>query len=642
MSTDVVPISASPTLATLCTAGVLSAADIHLATMVCRLCHESEESVRLALALTSRELRQGSVFLNPRTIRETILTQLDDPALRGLMDEQTAAAIEQVEQMTWPDPDHWMLTLQRSPAIADRRSAPNARPARLDSDRLYLERYWLDEQTVATRLAHLAHEKTSITDEQCRQVLDEVQETIQRPHFQLDEFQVDAVRAAATHNVSVLSGGPGTGKTTMVCIILAVLANADPHLGRIALSAPSGKAASRLRDAVTNTSHALGLKPLPTASQATTVHSLLGWQGPGGGFRYDTINQLPYDVIVVDEASMLSVSLMARLLEAIGPRTRLILVGDPDQLVSVEAGSVLPDIVASHGELGKEDDGSKDGELAREVLPVSKLTHNHRSGGAIAALAEAVQYEEHEKTLDDAVNEALEILTTNPDQISFIDADPAETPLSSLPELQETIISTAEAVRQKAAAGADDEALMLADGHRLLCAHRLGPYGVASWSAQMVETLSLTLPGLGQGQWVVGETTMVTHNMRQFEVNNGDCGVIVETSPVPTVALPGKGNSSRRLPCSLLSTMFPLQAMTVHKSQGSQFADVTVVLPPPDSALLTRELFYTAITRARRHLTVIGTRESIRRAIGQPTQRNSGLKRQWQRMRQGGISSSDT
>ena len=101
MSTDVVPISASPTLATLCTAGVLSAADIHLATMVCRLCHESEESVRLALALTSRELRQGSVFLNPRTIRETILTQLDDPALRGLMDEQTAAAIEQVEPVSY-------------------------------------------------------------------------------------------------------------------------------------------------------------------------------------------------------------------------------------------------------------------------------------------------------------------------------------------------------------------------------------------------------------------------------------------------------------------------------------------------------------------------------------------------------------
>ena len=137
----------------------------------------------------------------------------------------------------------------------------------------------------------------------------------------------------------------------------------------------------------------------------------------------------------------------------------------------------------------------------------------------------------------------------------------------------------------------------------------------------------------GQGRWVLGETAIVTHNLAQLGVNNGDCGVIVETRPVPTIALPGPGGVPRRLPCSLIPSLQPLQAMTIHKAQGSQFTDVTVVLPPPDSPLLSRELLYTAITRAREHLTVVGTRESVERAIDRANDRRSGIQRRWEESR---------
>ena len=132
---------------------------------------------------------------------------------------------------------------------------------------------------------------------------------------------------------------------------------------------------------------------------------------------------------------------------------------------------------------------------------------------------------------------------------------------------------------------------------------------------------------------VIIKTAIETHNLAQLGVNNGDCGVIVETRPVPTIALPGPGGVPRRLPCSLIPSLQPLQAMTIHKAQGSQFTDVTVVLPPPDSPLLSRELLYTAITRAREHLTVVGTRESVERAIDRANDRRSGIQRRWEESR---------
>ncbi|MDN5997587.1 ATP-binding domain-containing protein, partial [Acidipropionibacterium jensenii] len=170
-------------------------------------------------------------------------------------------------------------------------------------------------------------------------------------------------------------------------------------------------------------------------------------------------------------------------------------------------------------------------------------------------------------------------------------------------------------------------------------AHRQGPYGVSRWSEEMAAAeragRASTDPGeraRTRGEWSIGQPVIVNQNMRQLEVNNGDCGVVVAERPVPMVALPSPGGTSRRLPCSLVGSLRPLEALTVHKAQGSQFGRVTVVLPPPESPLLTRELLYTAITRARRRLVLVGTRESVVRAVSQTSRRQSGLTRRWREL----------
>lgn len=664
MPTELVPIGAGEDLTPFCEAGVLEAADVHLARLVCRTCGEPDPTVALAIALACRELRSGSVHLDPTRVREEVERQLRDPAVVSSADPRTLAQLEVLDTLEWPEPRRWLETLAASPAVAGRDDPPNRLPVRLDDGLVHLEKYWLAESEVALALAELAsrrpepsahHQPTASgatlpggagsdgrpvgdAGSDGRPVGDagpggrpaddaagRTAEVFRRARIVLDPAQVSAARAAVTHRVSVLAGGPGTGKTTTVSAILAALHLADPAGGRVALAAPSGKAASRLRDALAETltrlregASAAGTSlpddVLGARGEATTVHSLLEWKGPGHGFGRDRLNPLAHGVVVVDEASMLSLPLAARLLEAIGPRTRLVLVGDPGQLVSVDAGSVLADVVSSAGVLA---------DSGRE-LPVTTLTRNHRSGGAIAALAEAVRAGEWQQ--------ALTVLEAGDEAVTFVDADPATTSLASLGQVVEVLRDTASHLTEAARAGDDAQALALVDRHRLLCAHRSGPYGVDEWSAQMDAVLADLMPGLGSGRWVLGETTMVTHNMRQMDISNGDCGVIVADRPVPTVALPGPGGSSRRLACSLVSSLQPLQAMTIHKAQGSQFHDVTVVLPPPESPLLTRQLFYTALTRARRHLTVVGTRESVQRAVSDDTRRHSGLERRWRRL----------
>ncbi|WCC79104.1 exodeoxyribonuclease V subunit alpha [Cutibacterium equinum] len=618
---DLVPVGAGPRLEPFARAGVLEPSDIHLANLVCRIGEEPNPDVSLAIALSCRELRRGSVFWDPREIAESIRRQILDPAIPDINESEQAALFDDLE---WPEPEAWLSALAHSRVIATRSDLLNRLPARLDDGLLYLEKYWQAEHDVARDLAALAADPPDQEPDFAESIVSEVGDALRSSDITLDPAQKDAAVAAITHRISVLAGGPGTGKTTTVCTVLASLQKADPDLGAIALAAPSGKAAARLRDSVSEESKHMPENLRPVVADATTVHSLLKWQGPGTAFGYDETHQLPFGVVVVDEASMLSLPLAASLLAAIGPGTRLILVGDPGQLVSVDAGSVLADIVSSADTLGSR-------------LPVTVLTRNHRSEGDIADLSEAVREGDKEA--------AVGVLTKFlPDQdaprpssalpsISWIDADPANITMADLPAVAKVIAQTGSRMLELAQSGSDVDALELVDAHRLLCAHREGPYGVDEWSQHMVSVLTNVLPGIDQSRWALGETAIVTHNLAQLGVNNGDCGVVVETQPVPTVALPGPGGAPRRLPCSLIPSLQPLQAMTIHKAQGSQFTHVTVILPPPDSPLLTRELFYTAITRARKHLTVVGTRESVERAIDRANDRRSGIQRRWEENR---------
>ena len=625
--TDLVPVGAGPRLEPFARAGVLEASDIHLANLVCRIGGETNSDVSLAIALSCRELRRGSVFWDPHEIADVVRRQILDPAIPDIDSSDQAALFAELE---WPHPSEWLSMLEASPVIAGRDDPLNQLPARLDEGLVYLEKYWQAEHDVARDLAALAADPPSQGPVLADDVVSGVRDALEASGTPLDPAQADAAVAAVTHRISVLAGGPGTGKTTTVCALLAALQQADPHLGAVALAAPSGKAAARLRDSVSQVSKRMPDDLKPIVADATTVHSLLKWQGPGTSFGYDEQHKLPFGVVVVDEASMLSLPLAASLLSAIGPGTRLILVGDPGQLVSVDAGSVLADIVSSADAL-------------HTRLPVTILTRNHRSGGDIAQLSEAVR-EGDKSAAVDVLATAAEVTHGSPSldglvrdsdhrSITWIDADPASITMADLPAVAEVIARTGARMLELALAGDDAATLKLADDHRLLCAHREGPYGVSEWSQRMVAVLSDVLPGIDQSRWALGETAIVTHNLAQLGVNNGDCGVVVETRPVPTVALPGPGGAPRRLPCSLIPSLQPLQAMTIHKAQGSQFKDVTVVLPPPDSPLLSRELLYTAITRAREHLTVVGTRESVERAIDRANDRRSGIQRRWEENR---------
>jgi exodeoxyribonuclease V alpha subunit len=417
---------------------------------------------------------------------------------------------------------------------------------------------------------------------------------------------------ALSRSLTVLTGGPGTGKTTTVARLLALLAEqveldggcAAKRTLRIALAAPTGKAAARLLEAVQEEVRALDPADrdrLPELT-ATTLHRLLGSRpDTSSRFRHNRDNRLPHDVIVVDETSMVSLTMMARLLEAVRPDSRLLLVGDPNQLASVEAGAVLADLVEG---LAAAHPGAD--------TPIATLVTPHRFGDAIGALAEAIRIGDAEK--------ALGVLAAGGDHIEWIDSD------QPTGVLRKVLVPQALALREAAALGDDSEALRTLDRHRLLCAHRRGPYGVAYWNRQTERWLAERTDMPLWAPWYPGRPVLVTANDYGLGLYNGDTGVAVLHDGVLRAVMSG-ATGPVELATSRLADIDTMHAMTIHKSQGSQATEVTVLLPPADSRLLTRELLYTAVTRAREKVRVIGTADQVRAAVGRRALRASGLAR---------------
>jgi exodeoxyribonuclease V alpha subunit len=449
--------------------------------------------------------------------------------LATIRDTATVDVDEPVDLTALPWPDGWLEAVAGSPLVGD------DRPLRLEGTALYLDRYWREERQVARDLLVLGD------------------------------------------RLEVIAGGPGTGKTTLVARKLARMLEegADPAL--IALAAPTGKAAARLTEAV----HEEG--PALLRLEASTLHRLLGWRpGTHSRFRHDRANRLPHAVVIVDETSMVSLSLMARLVEAVRPDARLILVGDPGQLTSIEAGAVLGDIVAaSEG--------------------ITRLERVHRFGGAIARVAEAIRRGDGDATI-----EALARVTwTN---------DPAA--------IRAGAVACFRAVADAAGAGDGARAIAELGGFRILCAHRRGPHGVTGWTAQVERWLAQAgLPA--EGEWYAGRPLLVTENDYGLGLYNGDTGVVIAAEDGRLSAAFERGEFSP----TRLGAVDTVYAMTVHKSQGSQFDTAAVLLPDAGSPMLTRELLYTAVTRARRELILVGSEEAVRAAVARPVARASGLAR---------------
>ena len=548
-----IPVGADGLLRTFADAGVIETADVLVAQRLTTLAADTDDRVALAVALAVRALRGGSVCVDLRSAEEQI----------GIAD--LAAAV------------------QASPLLGE----PPI--LRLNGDLLYLDRYWLEEQQVCDDVLAMMATKPAGT----------VPNTARLFPTGYEE-QRAAAEVALSQGLTVLTGGPGTGKTTTVARLLALLVEQATMAGnarlRIALAAPTGKAAARLQEAVQL--EVARLDPSEREAliglHATTLHRLLGSRpDTSARFRHHRGNRLPHDVIVVDEASMVSLTMMARLLEAVRPHTRLLLVGDPDQLASVEAGAVLADLVDGLGE-----------------AKVAALKTSHRFGESIGELATAIR-------MGDA-DRVVEVLRAGGEHLEWIEAaDPRE-------QLRSVLVPQAFALRSAAILGDTVAALATLDEHRLLCAHRRGLFGVQHWNRQVERWLTEETGEPIWSSWYAGRPVLVTANDYGLGLYNGDTGVTVVDGEALRAVIGGAGETLT-FATSRLADVETMHAMTIHKSQGSQADEVTVLMPPEDSRLLTRELFYTAVTRAKKRVRVVGSEAAVRSAIERRAIRASGL-----------------
>jgi exodeoxyribonuclease V alpha subunit len=552
-------------------AGVLDAAEVHIASSLASRVGESRPHVVLALALAVAAPRSGHVALDPEHARESAMREAER------VDDDARAT---VAALAWPvETAAWLREVQDSPLTPD--------VLRVEHGLIYLRRFHDLEISVADRLIALASHPTSAPE-----AIDDLSE---RMH--LDDGQRQAVRTCLASRLGVLVGGPGTGKTRTVATILAALLRDEGAAPRIALAAPTGKAAARMGESIANAAALLETSDPDLADsmrqvRPSTVHRLLGVRRGSAAFRHNASDPLHHDVVIIDEASMMSLPLSASLLEALSASTRLILVGDPDQLASVEAGSVLADLVAARGPISS---------------CVAELTANHRfgAGSAIGELAAAVRRGDVEGTrraLDTGGGASLH---------------------SSGSTARSIVEPVALAMRQAALAGDQTLAAEQLDSVRVLCAHRRGPAGVARWNSLVESWLGDVRPFSDYA----GRPVMVTVNDAPRRLFNGDIGVVVEHPETGAleVVIPD-GESIRHVPRVHLGRVETVHALTIHKSQGSEFDRVVVVLPSADSLLATRELLYTAITRARSSVTLIGSLDAVLAAVSRPTRRASGLR----------------
>lgn len=572
--------------------------DAHFADMLLRHAASPSSALAMAAALLSRHTGEGHVCL-----------PLGRFAGRVLFDDQPAHG--------WRAPPlvDWCKTLLGSGVVGE----PGAgKPLILDpAGRLYLHRLWRDEAEVARDLAARAAPRADLDPAALHAPL-------RRLFPDADPGSVGQRRAAAVaalHGLGIICGGPGTGKTHTVARLLALLMDlsGDRPL-RVALAAPTGKAAQRLAHSLRKATAILpGGDRLPTT--VPTLHRLLGLR-PDGSARHDADHPLACDLLLIDEASMVDLPLLARTLRALPAAARLILLGDPNQLASVEAGAVLGELCAGAGGYSPAAAArieSASGDAVPGGRPtgvgdcVALLDHSYRfaGGGAIGRLATAVNAGDAEGS--------LRILRDG----GAADFHPVNDPQRLAARLAAQVGPALQRLFETA-----DPAVALArlGEFQVLTALRDGPFGVAGVNAAIERALHRR--GLIRGQAVhyPGQPLLIGHNDYALGLFNGDLGLLLPDSTGALRAwFAGADDEPRALAPSRLPAHESAYALTVHKSQGSEFTRVLLILPPQPSRLLTRELLYTALTRAREGVTVWGSEDTLVAAIGQRLERDSGL-----------------
>ena len=569
--------------------------------------------------------------------------------------------------------DDWLEALRRSPVVHEEGVAPDqGQPLVLGGSAtaplLYLRRYWGYETRVAQALRERASAPLPVDEALARQWLarlfapaqpGQVPDAPARTEGDTDvDWQQLACAVALRSRVAVLTGGPGTGKTYTAARLLALLAAMEPpgRPWRVALAAPTGKAAARLRQSIDGALQDLqtplqGVLDVQALAQrlgpARTLHALLGAQPHTRQMRHHAGHPLDVDVLLVDEASMVHLEMMAALLDALPASARLVLLGDKDQLASVEAGAVLGDLCrdAAAGRYSTEtrrylqattgqtlpdallESGAQAPALAQHMVMLRK---SRRFGGPIGALAQAVNQGD--------APQARRVLAADPQGAVHLlaSSDPAAAVQLALRGRLGAVGCYRDYLRAMAVpVPAQEDAhtawvqgvLRAFDGFRLLCAVREGSWGAAGLN-RAVET-ALRGAGLlqGRGEWYAGRPVMVTRNDAGLGVFNGDIGIVLQAPGGGLRAYFADGPQLRSVGVARLAHVETAFAMTVHKSQGSEFGHTALVLPPQAAgALLSRELVYTGITRARDAFTLVAAQPAVlEQALRQRTQRSSGL-----------------
>jgi exodeoxyribonuclease V alpha subunit len=602
--------------------GKLSDIDVRFARFISDLSGNDDPDILLAAALVSNATGNGDVYLD-------LASAAEKPILGEGNGERAVIC---------PKLSAWSQKISQLTAVG---SPGDFRPLILDNkNRLYLYRYWDYEKRLSESI--ISRAKEDIRDIDVTLLSDSLKRIFQKNKDDGFNRQKVAALIAVFKRLCVISGGPGTGKTFAMAKILALLIEQSKEYRlKILLAAPTGKAAARIGESIMTAKKTLNcsvdvIEAIP--SETFTIHRMLKTIPGSPYFRHNAENPLDADVVVVDEASMVDLALMSKLVAAVPVDARLILIGDKDQLASVEAGSVLGDICDwnnIHGFsvhfrkkveklLGHKIDVSSKENKERpglyDCMVVLKKNYRFTDKSGIGELSRAVNHGD--------IDKVLSLLKNNNDQIEWenisLSHDLSRAITKRVIESYSDYFNTDDPYR----------ALELFSRFKILCAVKIGSFGVNAVNRLaekvliregLIETVSSP-----SKPWYRGRPVMVTRNDYNLELFNGDIGI---TMPVPGssskdmyVYFPGNSGELRRFPPHRLPEHETVYAMTVHKSQGSEFENILFILPDRDYPVLTHELFYTGITRAIQNVSIWGSEDVIRSTISRKIERTSGLR----------------
>ena len=594
-------MSALDHLEKLYSANIISALELEFVRFLKQVSYDESEKVLMAAAACVYAQRQGHVCLDFSDWDDQYL--FEDPR-----SEIKITALLKKE---------WRQALEQSALVA---SGDGLQPLVLDESRLYLHRYWKYEDELCSWLQQKAGSTFDLSDSKekaIREVLPPVSDL-----FELN-WQHVAVQLSFLKDLVIISGGPGTGKTFTVLNIIAAQAKAHSKEElRIALSAPTGKAARRLSESIKRGKSDFSsdlLTDIHIPDSAMTVHKLLGSDFRGNTFRFNEENPLPYEIIVVDEASMLDINLWVRLIRAVGPHTKLIVLGDKDQLASVEAGSILGDICGGENSFSAKISKSMQKTLGFQ-LPVSEKTMPIND--CMVFLTKSYRFDEHSgiQKFASAVNKgdadtAISVLRDPQAKgISWIEPDSNAMDMIYnqfvLHHYQEYISQSKE------------HRLSASNNKKVLCALRKGPFGVEQLNERAERIIRRSMKALDNREWYDGRIVMATKNDSLLKIRNGEIGIFDENND----SIVFEGEQKLEVSAARLKDYEPAFAITIHKSQGSEFDEVAIILSNQENSILSKEILYTAVTRARKNTLIIVTEDILRKTIERNVNRKSGVK----------------